>query len=359
MFPPEVYGVGVTVERLLPAPWEEEVVLPAGVVSRPSRLGELLPVDAMTPEQKAVQLQWVHQAESVLAGYKAELVVGLAADRPAPVGRRRGQVGGASEEWADDVLDEDVSEFFADELAMVLNCSRTGATLQGEDSATLLKGLPATWAALADGWLDWSRARTIAVELGWPARETPDDVVAAVEAAVLPRAGELSIGRLQAPVRKELIGAGPAAAERRRKKAERVADLTARGIGNGMGEVRAAMPLTQAKEIRARADADARAAKAAGDPRPIGLLRSLAVHARVTGAGQDLPTVSAHVEVVASLDTLESAAAGAPGKGGRRGRGVWAGSGCWWGASRSPPRWPGSCWNDSMRCARAGCRPPP
>jgi hypothetical protein len=314
MFPPEAYGVGVTVASLRPPPGPD--VLPEGVVSsRPMRLGELLPVDAMTAEQKAAQLQRVQQAESLLAGYKAELVVGLAEDRPATVDRRRGQTGAASEQWADDLLDEDVSEFYADELAMVLNCSRTAATNLWEQSTTLRRRLRATWAALADGFLDWPRTRAIAVELGWPARETPDDVVAAVEAAVLPRATGLSITRLQALVRKELIKADPAAAERRRKQAERAADVTVRGIGNGMGETRATMPLPQAREIRARADADARAAKAAGDERPIGLLRSLAVHARVTGAGQEQPTVSAHVEVVASLDTLESAAAGAPGMG--------------------------------------------
>src|SRR3954463_13180773 len=151
MFPPEVYGVGVTVERLLPAPWEEEVVLPAGVVSRPSRLGELLTVNEMTPEQKALQLQRVQQVESVLAAYKAELVVGLGEDRPATVDRRRGQVGSASEQWADDVLDEDVSEFYADELAMILNCSRTAATLQWEQSTTLRRRLPAPRAAAGDG----------------------------------------------------------------------------------------------------------------------------------------------------------------------------------------------------------------
>src|SRR3954453_15205665 len=150
MFPPEVYGVGVTVERLLPAPWEEEVVLPAGVVSRPSRLGGLRTVDAMTPEQKAAQLQRLQQAEAMIAAYKAELVVGLATDRPATVDRRRGQTGAASEQWADDVLDEDVSEFYADELAMILNFSRTAATNLWEQSTTLRKRLPATWAALAD-----------------------------------------------------------------------------------------------------------------------------------------------------------------------------------------------------------------
>src|SRR4051794_41007072 len=85
--------------------------------------GELLPVALMTGEQKAAQLQRVVAAEAVLAGFRAELVVGLGTDRPATVDRRRGQVGAASESWADGLLDEDVSEFFADELALILNCS--------------------------------------------------------------------------------------------------------------------------------------------------------------------------------------------------------------------------------------------
>src|SRR3954451_3108649 len=257
MFPPESYAVDVTVASLRPPPGPD--VLPEGVVSsRPSRLGELLAVASMTAEQKAAQLLWVQQAKSMLAGFEAELVVGLAADRPAAVGRRRGQSGAASGRWADDVLDEDVSEFFGDELALILSCSRTAATLLWEHCTTLRRRLPVTWAALADGELDWPRARAIAAELGWPARESPDDVVAAVEAVVLPRAGGLSISRLRALVRAELIKADPAAADRRRKKAERDADVTVRGIGNGMGELRATMPLPDAAEMRAVADAHAR-----------------------------------------------------------------------------------------------------
>ena len=91
----------------------------------------------MTPEQKAAQLQRVEEAEAVLAAYKAELVVGLAADRPASGDRQRGQVGAASGEWAAQLLDEDVSEFFPDELALVLNCSRAAATQLWERSTTL------------------------------------------------------------------------------------------------------------------------------------------------------------------------------------------------------------------------------
>src|SRR3954468_10589654 len=178
MFPPGGFGVGLTVARLRPPP--DDLVLPEGVVSRPSRLGDLLPVALMTAEQKAINLQRVTEAEAELAAFKAELVVGLAADRPARDDRRPGQVGAASGEWAAELLDEGVSEFFPDELASVLNCSRTAATHLWEVSTTLWRRLPATWAALADGWLDWPRARAIAAELGWPARESPDDVLSAV-----------------------------------------------------------------------------------------------------------------------------------------------------------------------------------
>jgi hypothetical protein len=314
MFPPESFGVDVTVASLRPPPGPD--VLQDGVVSsRPSRIGELLSVAVMTPGQKAAHLLRVQEAKSMLAAFEAELVVGLAMDRPATVDRRRGQVGAASEEWADDVLDEDVSEFYPDELALILNCSRTAATQQWEHSTTLRKRLPATWAALADGWLDWPRARAIAAELGWPARESPDDVVAGVEAAVLPQAGGLSITGLRALVRKELIRADPAAAELRRKKAQRDADVTVRGVGNGMGELRAFLPFPDAAEIRAVADAHARAAKLDGDVRPLGVLRGLALHGLVTRSWAERPGVSAHVQVVAALDTLESAAAGAPGMG--------------------------------------------
>ena len=314
MFPPGGFGVGVTVAELSPVPGHH-VVLPPGVAARPSRLGELLRVDLMTAEQKAVQLQWVAQAEAELAAFKAELVVGLAGDRPARDDRTKGQAGAASGEWAAQLLDEDVSEFFPDELAMILNCSRTAATRLWERSTTLRRRLPATWAALADGGLDWPRARAIAAELGWPARETPDDVLAAVQAAVLPQAAGLSVSRLQALVRAELIKADPAAADRRRKQSERSADVTVCGIGDGMGELRATGPLPEAREIRAELDAHARALKAAGDERPIGLLRTQVLHGLVTRSWQDTSAVTAHLEVVAALDTLESAAAGAFGAG--------------------------------------------
>ncbi len=314
MFPPGAFGVGVTIAALHPFV-PDDTALPAEVVQRPSRLGELLPVERMTAQQKAANLELVAVAEAQLAAFKAELVVGLATDRPARDDRQRGEVGAASGEWAAQLLDEGVSEFFPDELALILNCSRAAATQLWERAATLLQRLPSTWTALADGWLDWPRARAIAAELGWPARESPDDVLASVEAVVLPQATRLSVNRLRALVRRELMKADPAAADRRRKRAERDADVTVRGVGDGMGELRATMPYPEAAAMRAEVDAQAHALKRAGDERTIGRLRSSVLSDRVVRPWQERPTVSAHVEVVASLDTLESAAAGAPGAG--------------------------------------------
>ena len=159
MFPPGAFGVGVTIAAL--NPFLPDVSLPAEVVQRPYRLGELLPVQLMTPEQKAANLQLVAEAEAQLAAFKAELVVGLAADRPARADRQRGQIGAASGEWAAQLLDADVSEFFPDELALVLNCSRAAATQLWERSTTLCSGCrPPGPRWRTGGWTGRERGRS-------------------------------------------------------------------------------------------------------------------------------------------------------------------------------------------------------
>ena len=108
---------------------------------------------------------------------------------------------------------------------------------------TLRRRLPATWAAVADGVLDWPRARAIAAELGWPARETPDDV------ARRDRGGGGAAG--DRAVDQPAAGAGPGRADRRRsgrgrpaaEQGARAADVTVHGLGDGMAELRATMPL--------------------------------------------------------------------------------------------------------------------
>ena len=73
---------------------------------------------------------------------------------------------------------------------------------------------------------------------------------------MLPQAAELSVTRLRALVRAELIKADAAAADARRRQAEREADVTIRGLGDGMSEVRTVIAAPEAAEIRAAADAE-------------------------------------------------------------------------------------------------------
>ncbi|RBY96978.1 hypothetical protein DQ237_05085 [Blastococcus sp. TF02-8] len=223
MFEGGGFGVGVTVDVLALPSWPAEV-LPAGVRSRPTRLGELMPVAARTGSEIAVELQRIQALEARLAAYRTELVAELAGRRPDSDDRQVGEPGAASPGWLPGPGQESapgVSEFFADELAHVLHCSRTAASTLADQSLVLLGFLPATWAALADGALDWPRARAVAVELGPVVRDVAPQVLAAIESAVLPRAGELSVSGLRAAVRAELLRRDEAAAERRRRSARR------------------------------------------------------------------------------------------------------------------------------------------
>ena len=79
------YGVGLTVADLAPLPPEFGPPVPS---SPP--LGDLLPVYARSPEEKAAELQRVQRLEAELAAFELELVAGFAADRPASADRQPG-----------------------------------------------------------------------------------------------------------------------------------------------------------------------------------------------------------------------------------------------------------------------------
>src|SRR4051812_43272096 len=221
------YRVGVSVTPTEVLPWPEP---PPGAVDRPSRLGEGLPVGLRSDAAIAADLQRIAEIEGALAAYRAELVVELGRRRPTSADHP--VRAGVEAEWGADP-DGGVSEFFADELALILNTSRTAATLLSEQGFTLRERLPATWAALADGVLDWPRARALATELGRPADGTDPRIVAEVEAAVLPRARGMSVRSLRDTVRQELVARDAAAAERRRRQAERAADVRVRPLQDG------------------------------------------------------------------------------------------------------------------------------
>jgi hypothetical protein len=310
------FGVGVTVMTVDDEPWPGDP-LPPGVVARPTRLGELLPVASRTDAEIAAELQRIEQVEAELAAYTLELVAELADRRPDTHDRQLGEPGAASPDWLPGPGREaapGVSEFFADELAIIGNCSRTAATKLADAALLLRDRLPATWAALADGRLDWPRTRALAAELADPAREVEPAVLAAVEAAVLPRAARLSIRGLQAAARAELLRLDAAATNRRRKTAARGADVVVRPARDGMAELSIFCPQDMASAITRTLDGHARTAKADGDAHPLGQLRVGVLFDLVTRPwDESRPPVTAHLTVLAPLDALTGAAAGADG----------------------------------------------
>jgi hypothetical protein len=133
MFGGADFGVAVTVAELSPWPDDDgasrtippvEPIHPCGTV-RPTRLGELLPAAERSDTNLAAELQRVVQVEAKLAAYKTELVAAFAALRPDCLDVPRGHSQPSDQEPPEFV---GTSEFFADELALVLNSSRAAAT---------------------------------------------------------------------------------------------------------------------------------------------------------------------------------------------------------------------------------------
>jgi hypothetical protein len=111
--------------------------------------------------------------------------------------------------------------------------------------------------------------------------------------------GELP-ARLREKTAAALLGADAAAADRRRNRAERNAEVSVRTGRDGMAELVADLPAPVASACREAVDVYARMAKADGDDRPIGQLRSLAL-ADLVLRPWDREPVTAHLTVLAPL----------------------------------------------------------
>jgi hypothetical protein len=198
------------------------------------------------------------------------------------------------------------SEFLPDEVALIMNCSRTEATKLTEAALILVHRLPDTWAALADGELNWPRARAIAAEIVRSGPELDPGVLAAVEAVVLPQAPELAVGRLKALMRAELIKRDADAADRRKKQAEAEADVRLRrSPHDGMAELVTVLPQPLAAAMYRTVDSHARQAKADGDARPIGQIRAeVMAHSTLRPWDDSRPAVTAELHVLAPINAL-------------------------------------------------------
>ncbi|HWM58188.1 MAG TPA: DUF222 domain-containing protein [Pseudonocardia sp.] len=282
-----------------------EGALVGWLLERPPTVSRL-PVGAPSPGEKAAELQRVQARKAMDAAYEAELVMGLAADRPDTDDPPSGHPGARRRGAGSPV--PGTSEFLPDELALVMNCSRSFASGVLSDAWVLVERMPAVHAACVAGDLDWWRARAFADVLG----TASDEVIAAVVPALLPVAAGLSSGQLRRRLIAAAIAADEAFAEERRIAAERRARVRVYPTADGMSMLASELPSPVAAAMWSVIDCAAQLARTGGDDRPIGVLRAEAHAALVLrpGGGSG-PAFTGHVTVLAPLAALRPGGAGA------------------------------------------------
>jgi hypothetical protein len=267
-----------------------------------------LPVELLSREQVVAELVRRQRRQAMDAAYEAELILRLADHTPDDHDPAPGAPGARRPGWTarNDVAG--VSEFFASELALVLNRGRGTANHLLSRALVWRENLPATFAALAAGELDLARAAGLADVLG----ATTPALAQAVEALLLPDALDLSVAKLRARAVELLLELDAAAAEERRQDAKRSADVFLQPGADGMATVGADLPADEAAEAYATLDELARMAKADGDDRPIGAIRAelFSVLLRRPG-GAEVPGVAAQLTITAALDCLAGASTAA------------------------------------------------
>ena len=263
-----------------------------------------LPVELLSREQVAAEIERRQRRQAVDTAYEAELILRMAELSPDDDDPKPGTRGARKGGWGADRDLAGVSEFFTSELALVLNRGRGTADHLHHRALVWRDNLPGTFAALSAGDLDLSRAAALADVLG----ATSPALARAVEKILLPEAVDLSVAKLKARALELLLELDSAAAAERRKEAERHADVFVQPGSDGRATLGADLDADEAAEAYAVLDELAKMAKADGDPRPIGQIRaelfSLLLR-RPGGHGQ--PGVAAHLMITASLDSLAGA----------------------------------------------------
>jgi hypothetical protein len=138
-------------------------------------------------------------------------------------------------------------------------------------SVCLVRMLPATLAALAEGRLDTRRAEVVADELG----RHQVAVARRVEAEVLDRADRLTAPRLRQALKGALHRVAPVAMEQRRGDAAATRQVTITPATDGMAWLEAYLPAEDAAALEAAIEAAAAAMRrtAPGDRRTLGQRR--------------------------------------------------------------------------------------
>ena len=155
------------------------------------------------------------------------------------------------------------------QVALALMLTHHGAEAWADLAVTLAWRLPDMGAALAAGEIDLYRARLIAEFTG-----VLSQAARTVEKQVLADAGSRTSGDLRARLRRAVITADPDGAERRRRAAERSADVRLYPDHDQTATITASsLPQIESAAGYARITALARARMAAGMPGPLRLHR--------------------------------------------------------------------------------------
>ncbi|MGH3388381.1 MAG: DUF222 domain-containing protein [Actinomadura sp.] len=197
----------------------------------------------------------------------------------------------------------EIEKYATAEVAAALTLTKRAAASRLADAHWLIERLPAVWAALRSGSIDVPKARVfVAGTLG-----VDEPLARQVAARVLPEAGELTTGQLAYRLRRLLLEADPDAARKRYE--ESVAERkVARGTNpDGTAYLSGCnLPVDQAAAADERLDALARAAKQAGDTRPMDAIRADIYLDLLTGTFTGPSPVHRRgvVELTADLPTL-------------------------------------------------------
>ncbi|SOC49333.1 protein of unknown function [Blastococcus aggregatus] len=264
-----------------------------------------VPAEWLDDEQVAAELGRIERDRARQTAREAQLILRLAELRPDTDDPAPGTPGARRRSWRKTAPEfAGVSEFFVDEVAHALNLGRGTAAFRARRAFTWRDNLPATFAALRRGAVDERRAGVLADALQGAAPE----LARAVEMTLLPEAGELSLARLRDRALELLAELDASAVEERRAEAQCAADVRVHPTADGMAALTADMSAEEAAACHAVIDQLAAMAKADGDERPIGQIRS-AIHSMLIlrPADSGLGGVSVQLTVTAALDGLDGA----------------------------------------------------
>ncbi|MCW2902684.1 MAG: hypothetical protein JWO67_4949 [Streptosporangiaceae bacterium] len=201
------------------------------------------------------------------------------------------------------VWNSDVDGLAAAEIGAALTWTKRAARAGLQDAWALVERLPGVWATLRSGSIDLPRAKTLVEGTAAVGERLARQVVT----QLLPEAPDLTTGQLAYRLRRLIAEADPAAARKSYEDgiAQRkvVRGLNADGTGYLSG---CNLPTDQAAVADERLDALARAAKQAGDDRPMDQIRADIFLALIGGTYSGPGPINRRgvIELTADLPTL-------------------------------------------------------